>query len=151
MAHTFNWHNIPPSMRLGSHSKETITLYRGFRPHQISSAGMLSSAVRSRRGTIVDEVKNTVEIANTEELVNFVSTHADNLEGVLTPFVSTSTDRTIAERFAKSKDGLLATLAIPAERLVVVPMLPFEVLALGYIGLEEIMRIVPSTVSCDAV
>lgn len=142
MAYSFNWHNIPRDIRLGSYPEEEITLYRGFAPHQFDSErGMFSSALKYNKPTIIDEVIEAVEAGDTSKLIEFISIHADNLDGQTTPFVSAAHEREVAERYARRPGEMVATLSVCADQVVVVPLLPYEVLIVGSIGLNSIVDI----------
>jgi hypothetical protein len=142
MSYAFNWHNIPPDTRLGSHPDEEITLYRGFAPHQFDpERGMLSSALQHGRHDMVEDVIKAADADRIGKLIEHISVHADNLDSVLTPFVSATPERHIAERYARKPGEMVATLQVLADQIVVVPLLPYESLIIGSIGLHSIVDI----------
>lgn len=147
MSYAFDWHNLPPDIRLGGHPDEEMTLYRGFKYHQLDPArGMFSSALRHNRHELVDDVIDAVENRWTAKLIEHISIHADNLEGNITPFVSATPELPIAERYARRPGEMVATLLVRADQIVMVPMLPYEALVIGFIGLHSIVGIEESPI-----
>jgi hypothetical protein len=145
--YAFNWHNIPPEIRLGRHPEEEITLYRGFAPSQYDpERGMSSTALKYGRNDLVEGVIRAVESKNDRSLINEISVHADNLDGVITPFISASPQAEVAQRYTRTRGSMVATLKLRADQIVGVPLFPYEVLIIGQIGLESIVSIEgPST------
>lgn len=141
----FNWHKLPPDMRFGSAPDEEVILYRGFAPHQLdSSRGMLSAA--AARGDInsIDAVAKAAEEDDLEAFIGPISAHASHAvkhSDAVTPFVSATPDKEIAERYAQNENEMVATLSIRADRLTLVPLLRYEALVLGSISLEDIVKI----------
>lgn len=142
MSYSFNWHNLPLDIRLGGSPEEEITLYRGFAPHQFDpERGLLSSALKYNKPTIIDDAIEAVNAKNTSKLIELISIHADNLDGNTTPFVSTAEEQSVAERYAKHPREMVATLQLRADQLVRVPLLPYEILVIGNIGIHSVVGI----------
>lgn len=142
MSASFNWHNLPVDMRLGSTPEDPVVLYRGFAGHQFDpETGMLSSALAHDHLEILVDVIDAVEKKDIGRLIGHISTHADNLDGVVTPFISATPEKEIAERYARGKGERVATITVLANQITIVPMLPYEVLILGSIDPSEITNV----------
>jgi hypothetical protein len=146
MSHHFNWHNLSPDMRLGQSPDDLLTLYRGFAPHQLDpEKGMLSAALLHDQPASIEDAIQAVEQGVDLRLIDHIAIHAvssdPSITGKYTPFVSATPDRDIALKYAQRSGGKLARIEVQADQVVTVPMLPYEALILGSVGVDSIIDV----------
>lgn len=138
-----NWHNLPPDMRLGSAPNDEVVLYRGFAAHQLHPEhGMVSTAVESGDLSSVLDVIDAVETRDLTRLIHNIAAHtvgsAQKFD-VLTPFVSATPNKSIAENYAGKSGEKVARLVVRADQIVTVPLLSYEALVFGSVSLDQII------------
>lgn len=149
MAYSFDWEKLPEDMRLGTAPDDELVLYRGFAPHQLNpDKGMESTAVAQENLSSVHDVIDAVAVGDTNRLMDYVVRHAhvairdeQRTGELLTPFVSATPEREIAEKYAGQRGERLATIVVRAEQVTIVPLLSYEALILGSADVANIVEI----------
>jgi hypothetical protein len=145
MTFVLNWHKLSPEMRLGVSSEDEVTLFRGFSP-LVEDPAQGFSSVAHRTGNLdrIDDVIRAVERTEIARLVGYVSAHTTPgtwRERGLTPFVSATPDRYIAERYARGAGEQIATIVVPASQIIVDAFFAYEALVLGNIEPEQVVAV----------
>jgi hypothetical protein len=145
MAFTLEWNNLPPEMRVGSSGDEHVTLYRGFNPAvEDPSKGFVSAAYDAEAAEVIYDAMRAVRNGNIARLAGYLSAHTTPggwRDRGLTPFVSVTPDKSIAERYARGQGEQVATMVLEARQLVLDAWFAYEGLVIGKIDPDQIVTV----------
>lgn len=145
MTYTFDWGKLSPEMRLGSSPNDRVILYRGFDPAvEDSSKGFSSVAYDAAATKVIEDAIHAVSHGGITSLAGYLSAHT--APGVwkdrgLTPFVSATPEREIAERYARNPGERVATIVLEARQVVLDAFFAYEALVIGNIDPEQIVAV----------